>query len=81
MGLDLFEYAVRDYVVVFDAYSNYLTVAPLNDKTSRHIIIEQINKIFFKIGFPTIIICDHYHMLLSSIFEMFWKDIEWIALL
>ena len=53
VAMDLFEYAGRDFVAIFDAYSNYLI-----NRTSKH-IIEQINQIFFKVGFPTILKCDN----------------------
>ena len=58
VAMDLFEYAGRDFVAIFDAYSNYLITIPLNNRTSKH-IIEQINQIFFKVGFPTILKCDN----------------------
>lgn len=34
VAMDLFEYAGRDYVTLFDAYSNYLTAVRIRNKTS-----------------------------------------------
>lgn len=58
VAMDLFEYAGRDYIAIIDYYSNYLIAISLNNKTSGH-IIEQINRVFFKMGFPTAIKCDN----------------------
>lgn len=40
----------RDFVAVFDAYSNYLIALKVNNKTSKH-IIDIICGVFDKIGF------------------------------
>lgn len=58
VSMDLFEYAGRDLVAVFDAYSNYLIALKLNNKTSGH-IIGIVCGVFDKVGYPTIIKCDN----------------------
>lgn len=58
VAMDLFEYAGRDFVALIDSYSNYLVSIALKNKTSGHIIAE-INKVFFKVGFPTVIKSDN----------------------
>lgn len=58
VAMDLFEYAGRDFVAIFDAYSNYLIALKLNNKTSKH-IINTICGVFDKIGYPTIMKCDN----------------------
>lgn len=54
VAMDLFEYAGRDFVALLDSYSNYLIAISLDIKTSEH-IIERVNQVFFKIGFPIIL--------------------------
>lgn len=58
VAMDLFEYAARDFVALFDSYSNYLIALKLNNKTSRH-IIDTICGVFDKVGYPTIMKCDN----------------------
>lgn len=58
VGMDLFEYAGRDYITLFDAYSNYLVSSTVHNKTLAH-LIKIICQIFNMIGYPTIIKCDN----------------------
>jgi len=58
VGIDLFEYAGKDYISIFDSYSNLLISSKLSNKTSRH-IIDTIMQIFNKLGYPSVIKCDN----------------------
>lgn len=58
VSMDIFEYAGHDFIAIFDAYSNFLSSAKLNNKTSGH-VINVISRIFNTIGFPSRIKCDN----------------------
>lgn len=58
VAMDLFEYAGHDFIAIIDAYSNYLSMFRLNNKTSKH-IIENIRGLFDRVGYPTIIRSDN----------------------
>lgn len=58
VSMDLYEYAGRDFIVIIDAYSNYLVSLPVKNKTSGH-IIDVICGVFDKIGYPSVIKSDN----------------------
>lgn len=58
VGMDIFEYAGRNYVALIDAYSNYLMAYKVQNKTSKH-IIDIIFRLFDTLGYSTIIKCDN----------------------
>ncbi|XP_055314022.1 uncharacterized protein LOC129575118 [Sitodiplosis mosellana] len=72
VSVDLFEYAGRDYISIFDAYSNYLVATKVNNKTSAH-IIDIFCSIFNKIGYPSIIKSDNVPFN-SAEFEKFSRN-------
>lgn len=69
VGMHVFEYAGRYFVSVYDSYSNYLVATELKNKTASQ-IIESLNALFFKIGYPTVIRCDNSPFN-SQLFEQF----------
>lgn len=58
VAIDLFEYAGQDFLSIIDAYSGYVFVENLNNKSSGHIIVK-LKGIFNRVGFPTNIKCDN----------------------
>ena len=54
VSMNLFEYAGKDFLSVIDAYSGFLIVEHLDNKTARH-IIRKLKNNFNKLGYPTII--------------------------
>lgn len=58
VGIDLFELGHRDFVSVYDAYSNYLAVRQLQSKSASH-IVEKLEGLFHQIGYPTTIRSDN----------------------
>ena len=52
VGMDLFEFKRRHYLLVIDYFSRYIEVACLESTTSRDVITE-IKKIFPIIGYQT----------------------------
>lgn len=58
VSVDLFEYAGRDFISIFDAYSNFLVATKVNNKTSGH-LIDVFCTIFNTIGFPSTIKSDN----------------------
>lgn len=67
IGADLFEYGGKDYITLYDAYSNYLVVLQSKNKTSGH-IIERIKSVFEIIGFQKLIRADNLQESLSNSF-------------
>lgn len=58
IGMDIFEYFGKNYISILDAYSNFLNVLQLSNKSSEH-IIGKLNEYFEVVGFPTIIRADN----------------------
>lgn len=58
VAMNLFEYAGRDYLVLFDAYLNYLMAMKLQNKTATH-MIGVITQVCDKLGYPTVLKSDN----------------------
>lgn len=58
VGIDIFSYAGHPYLVLMDAYSNWLEVVLLKDKSSSQVILK-LKSIFAKFGCPDLVICDN----------------------
>ena len=58
VGLDIFTYANQSYLVVYDAYSNWLELPPIKDKSAKAVILA-LKKIFSVHGSPDKVICDN----------------------
>ncbi|XP_055591841.1 uncharacterized protein K02A2.6-like isoform X1 [Uranotaenia lowii] len=58
IGTDLYEYAGHNYVVVIDAYSGFILSESLREKSASH-VIEVLDKMFCRYGYPTIIRSDN----------------------
>ena len=58
VSMDLFEYAGKDFLSVIDAYSGFLIVEHLDNKTARH-VIRKLKNNFNRLGYPTIIRADN----------------------
>ncbi|XP_055906731.1 uncharacterized protein K02A2.6-like [Eupeodes corollae] len=52
ISMDIFEHGGRSYLCVFDAYSNWLCVEKLQDKSIDHIINRIKSQLFAKFGVP-----------------------------
>lgn len=58
VGCDIFSIYDHSYLVLYDAYSNWLEVAMLKDKSVRG-VIWKFKSIFSKYGVPDVIVCDN----------------------
>lgn len=58
VGIDLYEYAGHDHVVIIDAYSGYVISRQLSEKSARH-VIDVLDRVFCDYGYPTQIRCDN----------------------
>ena len=58
VSMDLFEYAGKDFLSMIDAYSGFLIVEHVDNKTARH-VIRKLKNNFNKFGYPTIIRADN----------------------
>lgn len=58
VGIDLFEWGGKDFVSVYDAYSNHLSVRQLQSKSSS-CLVETLTGIFDVVGYPSIIRADN----------------------
>lgn len=58
VGSDIFTYADQSYCVLFDAYSNWLEILPIRNK-SAEAIIAQMKPVFVRFGAPDILVTDN----------------------
>lgn len=58
VGVDLFQFAAKDYLLVVDYFSKYPEIALLEDKTSVSVIL-QLKAIFARHGIPEEIMADN----------------------
>lgn len=58
VSMDVFEYTGQDFLSVIDAYSGYVIVEHLSNKTARH-IVGKLKSNFNKIGYPTVVKSDN----------------------
>lgn len=58
IGTDIFTFANKSYVVLFDAFSNWLELAPIDDK-SAHSVIKELKSVFARFGPPDLLVCDN----------------------
>lgn len=72
VGIDLFEIGHKDFISVYDAYSNYLAVRQLQSKCASH-VVEKLEGLFDQIGYPTVIRSDN-NPFNSEVFGKFARD-------
>lgn len=58
VGADIFSYGDRSYLVVMDAYSNWLELVPLKNKSANE-VITKLKSIFSIFGCPDKLVCDN----------------------
>lgn len=58
IGSDIFSYGNHSYLVVFDAYSNWLELVTINNKSAKE-VIKKLKSIFSKFGCPDYCVCDN----------------------
>lgn len=58
VGIDLFEYGGHDFVALIDSYSGFVVSEMLREKSARH-VIDTLDRIFCRYGYPTTIKCDN----------------------
>lgn len=58
IGVDLFEYGGHDFVALIDSYSGFVVSEILREKSARH-VIDILDRIFCRYGYPTTIKCDN----------------------
>lgn len=72
VGIDMYEYAGRDYVVIIDAYSGYVISRQLTEKSARH-VINVLDRVFCDYGYPTQIRSDNVPFN-SSVFDTYANE-------
>ena len=58
VGLDLFAYGGKDYLVMVDKFSNYIWVSKLNSTTTAK-VVEVLDRWFTEFGYPFVIVSDN----------------------
>lgn len=58
VGIDVFEWAGKDFVSIYDSYSNYLIVKELLRKSADNMVMV-LTEVFNAIGYPSIIRADN----------------------
>lgn len=58
LGIDIFTCKWFSYVVLFDAYSNWLELLQIKNK-SIELVINQINPVFARFGPPDVVVSDN----------------------
>lgn len=58
VGIDIFEYMGKDFLSIYDAYSGYLVVEKVPEKSANQ-MIKILDNIFLSLGFPVIIRADN----------------------
>ena len=73
VGMDLFSFKGRDYLLVVDYFSNYPEVCLLNDTHSSSVIMK-LKSIFSRFGIPKVVISDNGPQFSSHQFMRFAKE-------
>ena len=73
VGMDLFSFKGRDYLLVVDYFSNYPEVCLLNDTHSGSVIMK-LKSIFSRFGIPKVVISDNGPQFSSHLFMRFAKE-------
>ena len=73
VGMDLFSFKGRDYLLVVDYFSNYPEVCLLNDTHSSSVIMK-LKSIFSCFGIPKVVISDNGPQFSSYQFMRFAKE-------
>ena len=58
IGLDLFAWGGKDYLVMVDRFSNYIWVSKLNSTTTAK-VVEVLDRWFLEFGYPYVIVSDN----------------------
>lgn len=74
LGVDIFHFAGRPYLIVIDYFSKYIEVNKLNTMTSLE-VIDNLKNIFSRQGIPEILMSDNGPEFNSSYFKCF--ETEW----
>ncbi|KAB0804264.1 hypothetical protein PPYR_01234 [Photinus pyralis] len=74
LGVDIFSYANKSYLVIMDAYSNWLELILIKNK-SAHEVILKLKSVFSKYGCPDLLVCDNvpFNSYLMSQFSKEWN--------
>ena len=73
VGMDLFSFKGRDYLLVVDYFNNYPEVCLLNDTHSGSVIMK-LKSIFSRFGIPKVVISDNGPQFSSHQFMRFAKE-------
>jgi len=71
VGIDLFEKDGKDFLVVVDYYSRFLTVHELTIDTSSHTIVKVLEELFCTLGIPNTVVSDNGPQFISEKFKKF----------
>ncbi|KPJ14706.1 Uncharacterized protein K02A2.6 [Papilio machaon] len=73
LGVDIFHFASKPYLLVIDYYSKYIEVVELNTMTSLE-VINNLKNIFCRQGIPDILMTDNGPEFVSKYFKRFETD-------
>jgi transposase InsO family protein len=77
LGVDMFEFRNKNYLVTVDYYSNFFEVDRLYKTTSKH-VIQKLRVQFSRHGIPSKVISDNGPQFSSSDFADFAKTYEFV---
>ena len=77
VGMDLFEWSKRDYLLNIDYFSRYIEIAELKS-TSAEVTIRAIKEVFARHGTAELVISDNGPQFSSSVFREFAKENNFI---
>lgn len=71
LAIDLFQKDGKNYLVVVDYYSRYITVDELNESTETHAIIRRLERTFCLLGIPNTVVSDCGPQFTCELFQKF----------
>ena len=77
VGMDLFEWSKRDYLLIIDYFSRYIEIAELKS-TLAEVTIRAIKEVFARHGTAELVISDNGPQFSSSVFREFAKENNFI---
>lgn len=74
VGMDLFEFGGKYFLLVVDYFSKYVEVEPLNAGFSSQLVVNKLKGIFSRQGIPTLLISDNGPPFSSNDFKKFCSE-------
>ena len=73
VGMDLFEWSKRDYLLIIDYFTRYIEIAELKN-TSAEVTTRAIKEVFARQGSAEVVISDNGPQFASAVFNEFAKE-------